>query len=205
MASGCGNVGGEVKSYIFNWNKTEIYAIWVRWNKSTCSNLQLMHYISAFTDSHLMDEQNPYMERIEIHPPACRRQKNYQLTWSLPSFSISYVPISKQNQPSNIQHHPTWSNMIQHDPTWSNIPPTSNIQHHPTSSNIIQHHPTSPPTSPCFSCLPFLSLQPRSSLYSSPSLLSNPQRGHQWPMDPKNLRWTGPFTRLPPLPSGGEK
>ena len=117
----------KVAMLAVKWNltsSTEINAIWVRWNKSTCSNLQLMHYISAFTDSHLMDDQNPYMERIEIHPPACRRQKNYQLTWSLPSFSISYVPITKKNQPSNIQHHPTWSNI---PPTSSNIPPTSPV------------------------------------------------------------------------------
>ena len=142
-----------------NWDMR--YAIWVRWNKSTCSILQLMHYISAFTDSHLMDEQNPYMERIEIrHPPACRRQKTINLLDLYPLFN----QLHANNQAkSTIQHPP---NIIQHHPTWSNIPP-----------NIPR----------VFVVFRLTSLQPRIKLYSSPSLQSNPQRGHQWPMDPKNL------------------
>ena len=74
-----------------------------------------MHYISAFTDSHLMDEQNPYRDRMEIHPPACRRPKTINL--------LDLYPLFNQLR--------------------ANHQEKSTIQH-PTSSNIIQHHPTSP-------------------------------------------------------------
>ena len=44
--------------------------------------------------------------------------------------------IQQHPTPSNMQHHPAASNSTQQHPT-----PPSNIQHHPTPSNTIQQHP----------------------------------------------------------------
>lgn len=127
-----GNVSGMlvVKSNLTS--STEIYAIWVRWKKSTCSipatyALQIsFHWFPShgWTKSLYGEDRNS--------SPCLPKAKNYQLTWSLPSFQSATC-----QSPRKI-NHPT-SNIIQHHPTWSNII---------TSSNI-------PPTSPCFCCLPF--------------------------------------------------
>lgn len=124
-----GNVSGMlvVKSNLTS--STEIYAIWVRWNKSTCSipatyALQIsFHWFPShgWTKSLYGEDRNSSSPCL----PKAKKLSTY-LIFTL--FSNSYVPITKKNQPSNIQHHPTRSNIIQHHPTWSNM-----IQHHPTS------------------------------------------------------------------------
>lgn len=107
-------------------SSTEVYAIWVRWNKGTCSiPATYALYISfRWFPSHGWTK-SLYGEDRHSSSPCLPKAKNYQLTWSLPSFqSATCQSPRKINHPTSniIQHDPTSSNIIQDDPTSSNIP-----------------------------------------------------------------------------------
>lgn len=64
-----------------------------------------MHCISACADSHIMDFQNPYMKRKEIHP-ARREQKTSNL---LDLYPCLFNPLRANHQARSTIQHPTSS------------------------------------------------------------------------------------------------